>query len=177
MEGTVLPGVSYPESLAENLSSKRTNHKLAEQGRRNRMNSAVKEMEALLPSSLTREESNKDKERKDSVDDSNATSGANGASKSQEKSSSASQPTSKASTIEMAIVYIKSLQQELVQTKARLKDAETKLENRDIGETTERSEAGADKDKKTPASETAESRNKPNGQNEETATVVTNEET
>ena len=38
LEGTHLPGVSYPETLAENLSSKRTSHKIAEQGRRNRIN-------------------------------------------------------------------------------------------------------------------------------------------
>ena len=41
LEGTHLPGVSYPEALAENLSSKRTSHKIAEQGRRNRINTGV----------------------------------------------------------------------------------------------------------------------------------------
>ncbi|KAJ5929391.1 hypothetical protein N7454_007239 [Penicillium verhagenii] len=49
LDGTLPSGVSYPETLAENLSSKRTNHKLAEQGRRNRINSALKEIEALVP--------------------------------------------------------------------------------------------------------------------------------
>ncbi|KAI5287359.1 hypothetical protein KEM52_001626, partial [Ascosphaera acerosa] len=49
LEGSLLPGVSYPETLTENLSSKRKNHKLAEQGRRNRINLALKEMEALIP--------------------------------------------------------------------------------------------------------------------------------
>jgi hypothetical protein len=41
LEGTHLPGVSYPEALAENLSSKRTSHKIAEQGRRNRINTGM----------------------------------------------------------------------------------------------------------------------------------------
>jgi hypothetical protein len=41
LEGTHLPGVSYPEALAENLSSKRTSHKIAEQGRRNRINTGT----------------------------------------------------------------------------------------------------------------------------------------
>jgi Helix-loop-helix DNA-binding domain. len=47
LDGTLPSGVSYPEALAENLSSKRTNHKLAEQGRRNRINNALKEIELL----------------------------------------------------------------------------------------------------------------------------------
>ncbi|KAI9893612.1 MAG: hypothetical protein M1814_006408 [Vezdaea aestivalis] len=48
LEGTHLPGVSYPEALSTNLTSKRTSHKIAEQGRRNRINTALKEMETLL---------------------------------------------------------------------------------------------------------------------------------
>lgn len=122
LEGTVLPGVSYPESLAENLSSKRTNHKLAEQGRRNRINTALKEIEGLLPSWLAQGSTkDKDKDRKDGGESST-----NGSSKSPDKPAS-SQPISKASTVEMAIVYIKSLQQQLAQTQEKLKIAESKL--------------------------------------------------
>ena len=33
------------------LTSKRTSHKIAEQGRRNRINEAIKEMQTLLPKS------------------------------------------------------------------------------------------------------------------------------
>ncbi|EFQ99867.1 phosphorus acquisition-controlling protein [Nannizzia gypsea CBS 118893] len=119
LEGTLLPGVTYPEALAENLSSKRTNHKLAEQGRRNRINSALKEIESLLPTSLTHKAKEKE-QNKDSAD-SNST----GVSKVPDKPPT-NQPISKASTVEMAIVYIKALKQELEDTKAKLKAAESK---------------------------------------------------
>ncbi|KAI9670961.1 MAG: hypothetical protein M1831_005046 [Alyxoria varia] len=49
LEGSHLPGVSYPSELSTNLTSKRTSHKLAEQGRRNRINYALQEMQTLLP--------------------------------------------------------------------------------------------------------------------------------
>lgn len=119
LDGTVLPGVSYPETLAENLSSKRTNHKLAEQGRRNRINTALKEIEALLPPVFAQEraikegkEPNKNSDGKDTKD-------------TKEK---ATPPTiSKASTVEMAIDYIKALKKELEETKAQLHAAESKL--------------------------------------------------
>lgn len=39
----------YPEALSKNLNSKRTSHKIAEQGRRNRINTALQEMQSLLP--------------------------------------------------------------------------------------------------------------------------------
>ncbi|KAK2839286.1 hypothetical protein FQN49_006292 [Arthroderma sp. PD_2] len=118
LEGTLLPGVTYPEALAENLSSKRTNHKLAEQGRRNRINSALKEIESLLPASLTHRAKEKE-QNKDSGEG-----GSSGNSKSPDKPP-ANQPISKASTVEMAIVYIKALQQELADTQAKLKIAES----------------------------------------------------
>ncbi|OJD17500.1 hypothetical protein AJ78_02421 [Emergomyces pasteurianus Ep9510] len=121
LEGTLLPGVSYPNALAENLSSKRTNHKLAEQGRRNRINTALKEIEGLLPPSLIRE-----KEKADRAGDGDAGANGNAGSKTSDKPSS-TQTISKASTVEMAIVYIKSLQHELSETKEKLKVAESKL--------------------------------------------------
>ena len=61
IDGTHLPGVSYPEALAENLSSKRTSHKIAEQGRRNRINLALKEIEGLLPASIAAAVSKREK--------------------------------------------------------------------------------------------------------------------
>lgn len=115
IEGTHLPGVSYPEALAENLSSKRTSHKIAEQGRRNRINTALKEIEALLPQSPTMG-SKKEKASKESPDS--------------EKAGSNNQSNSKASTVEMAITYIKELQGQLAETKAKLDVAEGKLANR-----------------------------------------------
>jgi hypothetical protein len=99
--------------LAENLSSKRTSHKIAEQGRRNRINSALKEIESLLPPSAT---SNVKKERSSSND------GDDG-----DKAGVVGQGNSKASTVEMAIVYIRALQQELGEVKSKLEAAEKKL--------------------------------------------------
>jgi hypothetical protein len=112
LEGTHLPGVSYPEALAENLSSKRTSHKIAEQGRRNRINTALKEIEALLPQQIT---TNGKKERANSTEGDEGEKGISGPG------------TSKASTVEMAIAYIKSLQAELKATKDKLELAERKV--------------------------------------------------
>ncbi len=111
LEGTHLPGVSYPEALAENLSSKRTSHKLAEQGRRNRINVALKEMEALLPSTPTVKGK---RDRSGSIDG-------------DQGDKSAASNNSKASTVEMAIAYIRALQAELTETKAKLEDRERQL--------------------------------------------------
>ena len=109
IDGTHLPGVSYPEALAENLSSKRTSHKIAEQGRRNRINLALKEIEGLLPASIMAPVIKREKEAEAS------------------NKSSAAQGASKASTVEMAIIHIKSLQAELDETKAKLALVEKKL--------------------------------------------------
>ncbi|KAG8623882.1 hypothetical protein KVT40_008858 [Elsinoe batatas] len=65
LEGTLLPGVSYPESLSSGLTSKRTSHKIAEQGRRNRINEALKEMQSLLPPPAVRKKGDKDGESPD----------------------------------------------------------------------------------------------------------------
>ncbi|KAF1966995.1 hypothetical protein BU23DRAFT_308909 [Bimuria novae-zelandiae CBS 107.79] len=88
LDGTVVPGVSYPTSLSTNLTSKRTSHKIAEQGRRNRINTALQEMQALLPSPhLNGKES-----------------------KSPESMTAAQSNNSKAAKVESAIEYIKALQ-------------------------------------------------------------------
>ncbi|KIX99055.1 uncharacterized protein Z520_05516 [Fonsecaea multimorphosa CBS 102226] len=121
LEGTHLPGVSYPETLAENLTSKRTSHKIAEQGRRNRINLALKEIEALLPASILVANSKKDRPPKDENED-----GDTSATATTGKPPAPGQGASKASTVEMAIVYIKSLQSELKETKERLEAAEKK---------------------------------------------------
>ena len=99
LDGTHLPGVTYPEALSENLTSKRTSHKIAEQGRRNRINTALQEIAALLPQSPT------------TIGD----------------GSVAAQSSSKASTVEQAIDYIKLLQAEVQQTKEKLAISENKL--------------------------------------------------
>lgn len=117
LEGTHLPGVSYPETLAENLTSKRTSHKIAEQGRRNRINLALKEIEALLPASILGLNGKKDR----------ASSHENEETEAKAAASASAQGTSKASTVEMAIVYIRSLQSELAETKDKLEAAEKRL--------------------------------------------------
>lgn len=99
LDGTHLPGVTYPEALSENLTSKRTSHKIAEQGRRNRINTALQEIAALLPQGPT------------PIGD----------------GSIAAQSSSKASTVEQAIDYIKLLQAEVKETKDKLVISETKL--------------------------------------------------
>ena len=92
-------GLQYPEHLSTNLTSKRTSHKIAEQGRRNRINNALAEMAGLLPPV------------------------------SADGGASCKEQTSKASTVELAIDYIKQLTRELGETQARLKAAEEALEN------------------------------------------------
>ncbi|PVI00721.1 hypothetical protein DM02DRAFT_386096 [Periconia macrospinosa] len=89
LDGTTVPGVVYPTSLSTNLTSKRTSHKIAEQGRRNRINTALQEMQALLPSPQ--------------IDGKEAKSPEPGGPQSN---------NSKAAKVESAIEYIKQLQQQ-----------------------------------------------------------------
>lgn len=49
LEGNQIPGVSYPSELSLNLEAKRISRKIAEQGRRNRLKSALQIMASLLP--------------------------------------------------------------------------------------------------------------------------------
>ncbi|KAF7115122.1 hypothetical protein CNMCM5793_001356 [Aspergillus hiratsukae] len=116
LDGTLLPGVSYPETLAENLSSKRTNHKLAEQGRRNRINNALKEIESLIPSAFIQMKQAKENVANHAKSD-----------KEKEKDKAGAQTISKASTVELAIDYIKALKQELEETKGKLVAAEARM--------------------------------------------------
>ena len=112
LEGTHLPGVSYPETLSTNLTSKRTSHKIAEQGRRNRINTALQEIASLLPPSTPQVNGQ--------------SGGTAGASPGLMMSGTlAQQSNSKASTVELAIDYIKSLQKELSETKEKLREAES----------------------------------------------------
>lgn len=115
LDGTLPSGVSYPETLAENLSSKRTNHKLAEQGRRNRINSALKEIEALIPADFVQARQATEA----------ALTGIKTADKEKEKASN--QAISKASAVEMAIDYIKALKKSLDDTTEKLAATEAKL--------------------------------------------------
>jgi len=119
LEGTYLPGVSYPEALSTNLTSKRTSHKIAEQGRRNRINTALQEIASLLPPPPLNGDSSPPKERQEGAVGSMMMTG-----------TAAQQSNSKASTVELAIEYIKNLQGELKDVKGQLVEAEKKLEDR-----------------------------------------------
>lgn len=121
LEGNTVPGVSYPTELSTNLTSKRTSHKIAEQGRRNRINMALQEIATLLPKSVIAEKQEEEGESpgSDNKMDNNK--------KESKSSASASAPNSKASTVEMAIVYIKQLQQEVAEANKRAEEAESRL--------------------------------------------------
>jgi hypothetical protein len=112
LEGTHLPGVSYPTELSTNLTSKRTSHKIAEQGRRNRINSALQEIATLLPGSAAAGSGSGDAEGAEGE----------GGGKNQQQSSS-----SKASTVEHAIEYIKALRSEVEEATRRAERAEKAL--------------------------------------------------
>ena len=121
LEGTHLPGVSYPEALSTNLTSKRTSHKIAEQGRRNRINTALQEIASLLPTPLTDGDGSYPLKE----------GGEGGAVGSMMMTGTAAQQSnSKARTVEMAIEYIKNLQGELKDVKGRLVEVQKKLEDK-----------------------------------------------
>jgi hypothetical protein len=117
LEGSTLPGVSFPSELSANLTSKRTSHKIAEQGRRNRINSALQEIASLLPQ---RQQAPPTKDSSGGEDGGDA--GSEG------KKEGKGVPISKASTVEMAIEYIKQLQREVAAANKRAEEAERKLE-------------------------------------------------
>jgi hypothetical protein len=127
LEGTHVPGVSYPTELSTNLTSKRTSHKIAEQGRRNRINSALQEIATLLPHSCGKDSGNEGKSgsgeacEKDEGGTTSTGAGTKGSGQS---------ANSKASTVELAIEYIKQLKQEVAEANRRADEAEKRLEMR-----------------------------------------------
>ncbi|KAF1995827.1 hypothetical protein P154DRAFT_333683 [Amniculicola lignicola CBS 123094] len=126
IDGTTVPGVVYPTSLSTNLTSKRTSHKIAEQGRRNRINTALLELQALLPSPQI--------SAKDAV------------AKSPDSASAAAQSSnSKAAKVESAIDYIRQLKKE-GSDKDRLldqKDAEMEALRKELAALRRGSSAGS----------------------------------
>lgn len=111
LEGNQVPGVSYPSELSTNLTSKRTSHKIAEQGRRNRINSALQIMAGLLPGSENLKDAVEGGEKKDGKD-----------------SKQVNAQNSKASVVESAIVHMKTLQQENGDLKQELAELRKQLE-------------------------------------------------
>lgn len=92
LEGNQIPGVTYPSELSSNFASKRISRKIAEQGRRNRIKSALQVMVSLLPENKI-----------------NAPPSEHG----NEFDAKSSHPlNSKAAVVENAIVHMKSLKKE-----------------------------------------------------------------
>lgn len=120
LEGNHLPGVSYPSELSTNLTSKRTSHKIAEQGRRNRINVALQEIATLLPpaKSAGKPCSGGDEEAKED------SGGGDNEKAAGPKGTSAG---SKASTVEQAIEYIKKLKEEVEMANRRAEEAERRV--------------------------------------------------
>ncbi|KAK9469737.1 hypothetical protein V1512DRAFT_273575 [Lipomyces arxii] len=97
-------GLSYPEQLSINLTSKRTSHKIAEQGRRNRINGALSELNQLLVDNINLPVSDDEQDAKELP-----------------------QQCSKANTVELAIDYIKKLHGRIEKLKGRLKESDAQL--------------------------------------------------
>ncbi|KAL2064886.1 hypothetical protein VTL71DRAFT_4026 [Oculimacula yallundae] len=123
LEGTHLPGVSYPTELSTNLTSKRTSHKIAEQGRRNRINSALQEIATLLPRGT-----------KDSGGEKSGSGDAGETAEATSAKSVAQSANSKASTVEQAIEYIKQLKQDVATANQRAEEAERLLKEKGVEE-------------------------------------------
>lgn len=119
LEGNTVPGVSYPSELSTNLTSKRTSHKIAEQGRRNRINNALLEMATLLPQA--KKDAEEEAEAEAEKEREKEKKGGGGA------AAGGSGPNSKASTVELAIEYIRQLKKEVEDANRRAEEAERKL--------------------------------------------------
>ncbi|XPS71193.1 hypothetical protein M3J07_003380 [Ascochyta lentis] len=128
LDGTTVPGVSYPASLSTNLTSKRTSHKIAEQGRRNRINTALQEMQDLLPPGSQ-----------------------TGTPDAKSPETAAQSNNSKAAKVESAIDYIKHLKNE-VSVKDQLlqqKDAEMEALRKQLAALRRSSSAGVSSESST----------------------------
>lgn len=107
------------------MTSKRTSHKIAEQGRRNRINSALAEIATLLPKK-DKEETSKS-ESADGEEDSKADAAVKDKEKKEDRDKGGQSASSKASTVECAIEYIKQLKLDLEAATKRAEEAEKKL--------------------------------------------------
>ncbi|KAJ5990403.1 hypothetical protein N7522_010610 [Penicillium canescens] len=100
-DGTLPPGVKYPIQVTkDNLNQKRTYHRLAERNRRDRFNTAIREMEALIPAEFVEERNKASGLALTAISNSNST-------KEKEKAPSVEQ--TKADVMEIAADYIKML--------------------------------------------------------------------
>lgn len=123
LEGNHLPGVNYPDSLSTGLTSKRTSHKVAEQGRRNRINEALKEMQSLLPKVAGFK-----KEHSGSDDSPDVDAPPDADSKESKEEAAAKSNSSKAATVESANDYIRRLKREHAEKDASMAMLQRKME-------------------------------------------------
>jgi hypothetical protein len=153
VEGNRLPGVNYPDSLSSGLTSKRTSHKVAEQGRRNRINEALKEMQSLIPepSKPTRSPSKDDDPdtaipaSPDAGAEDDKLPEAKGNSKESKEDAFSKSNNSKAATVELANEYIKKMQMDSAMQSAEvemLKRENEELKRRLAGSSQTSSDAG-----------------------------------
>jgi hypothetical protein len=112
IEGKHIPGIHYPSDLPTQLTSKRTSHKIAEQGRRQRINTALTEMNKLLPKESpvigAKNGSGTNDEDDDEDDEDFKKGGGKGGG------------NSKAATVEAAIRYIQALQAKAAKEKEEM---------------------------------------------------------
>lgn len=118
LEGNRLPGVNYPDSLSTGLTSKRTSHKVAEQGRRNRINEALKEMQALIPKRSTGSPSCNQTPAPDA--DMSPDIGGDDDDRGGRDEGGAKSSASKAATVELANEYIKRMQRDYANQYAQI---------------------------------------------------------
>lgn len=140
VEGNRLPGVNYPDSLSTGLTSKRTSHKVAEQGRRNRINDALKEMQSLIPrpASLAKSPSrdaDMDGDVSPEIGALDKADEVNG--KESKEESNAKSSNSKAATVELANEYIKKMQDDHAQLKRENEELKRKLAEKSVQSNTE----------------------------------------
>ncbi|OAQ57256.2 phosphorus acquisition-controlling protein [Pochonia chlamydosporia 170] len=107
LEMNAVPGISYPAEASANLTAKRISHKVAEQGRRDRINSALQIMASFLLDEQKLDEGD-DVEHKDGKAHSNIL-------------------NSKASVVENAISYMIKLRNENDDLRQELRNLKTKL--------------------------------------------------
>jgi hypothetical protein len=121
LEGNHLPGISYPDSLSTGLTSKRTSHKVAEQGRRNRINDALKEMQALIPASSGARAEELMTNGGGGDDDSQET-------KEKDRDAAVKSNSSKAATVESANRYIRVLKESDAAQKAAIAELQKAID-------------------------------------------------
>lgn len=99
LEGNKVPGLSYSSELSTRVNSKRATHRISEQGRRERISSAMRTLGGMIPNKYSGGCAEDDEEK---------------------AATSTKLTSSKAITVEGAIAYIRDLQQENERLKSEI---------------------------------------------------------